>query len=194
MNRKIYNQKGSVDVLPEKVYTQGEVNDLLEKKEDSLSSPAREIEKENRTADKQERLDDRTVANLVKKSNRILVGISSHAFPFDFFPDTLNVEEGRITIINRRLFSSEVHSIDIKDISNVFINTVIFFSQLVVISKTFEENEIKIANLRTKEAIFIRRIIEGLRIFVNKQIDTSGYTKAELIAKLQELSTTEIVT
>jgi len=194
MNRKIYNQKGSVDVLPEKVYTQGEVDDLLEKKEDSLSSPAREIEKENRTADKQERLDDRTVANLVKKSNRILVGISSHAFPFDFFPDTLNVEEGRITIINRRLFSSEVHSIDIKDISNIFINTVIFFSQLVVISKTFEENEIKIANLRTNEAIFIRRIIEGLRIFVNKQIDTSGYTKEELIAKLQELSTTEIVT
>lgn len=194
MDRKIYNQKGSVKVSPEKVYTQGEVDNLLEKKEDSLSSPAREIEKENRTADKQERLDDRTVANLVKKSNRILVSISSHAFPFDFFPDTLNVEEGRITIINRRLFSSEVHSIDIKDISNIFINTVIFFSQLVIISKTFEENEIKIANLRTKEAIFIRRIIEGLRIFVNKQIDTSGYTKEELIAKLQELSTTEIVT
>ena len=194
MDRKIYNQKGSVDVLPEKVYTQGEVDVLLEKKKETFPSKASEIAKEDRTADKEERQDDRVVASLVKKSNRILVSISSHAFPFDFFPDTLNVEEGRITIINRRLFSSEVHSIDIKDISNIFINTVVFFSQLVIISKTFEENEIKIANLRTKEAIFIRRIIEGLRIFVNKQIDTSGYTKEELIAKLQELSTTEIVT
>lgn len=151
-------------------------------------------EEENQTADKQKKLDNRTVANLVKKSNRILVSISSHGFPFDLSPDTINIEEGRITIINRHLLSSEVHSVDIKDISNIFINTMIFFSQLVIISKTFEENEIKIRNLRTKEAVFARRIIEGLRIFENKKIDTSGYTKQELIAKLEELSTTEIVT
>jgi len=191
---KIYSQKDGVHVPPEKVYSQGEVDDLLKKKKDVVSSKASQIVEENLTVDKQERLDDRTVANLVKKSNRILVSISSHAFPFDPFPDTINVEDGRITIIDRHLFSSEVHSVDIKDISNVFINTVVFFSQLVIISKTFEENEIKIANLRTKEAVFVRRIIEGLRVFVNKQIDTSSYSKEELIAKLEELSTTKIVT
>ena len=40
----------------------------------------------------------------------------------------------------------------------------------------------------------MRRIIEGLRIFQGKQIDTSVYSVEELIAKLKELSTTEIVT
>src|SRR4030043_125440 len=128
---------------------------------------------ENQTAVQQKRQDKRTVANLVKKSNRILVSISSHGLPFDLFPDTINVEEGRITIINRHLLSSEVHSVDIKDISNIFINRTILFSQLVIISKTFEENEIKIRNLRTQEAVFLRRIIEGLRLFVNEKIDTS---------------------
>ena len=123
-----------------------------------------------------------------------MLSISSHGFPFDFFPSTINVEEGRITIINRNFLSSEVHSVDIKDISNIFINSIIFFSQLVIISKTFEENEIKIRNLRPREAIFVRRIIEGLRIFASNKIDTSSYTKEELIAKLEELSTTEIVT
>lgn len=170
---KIYDQGDSVDVLPEKLNVQQE---------------------DNRVADKQKMANVRAVAKLVKKSNRILVSISSHGFPFDPFPDTLNVEEGRITIINRHLFSSEVHSIDIKDISNIFINTVVYFSQLIIISKTFEENEIKIANLKIKEAIFVRRIIEGLRVFINKGIDTSNYTVKELLAKLQELSTTEIVT
>src|SRR4030042_1417614 len=170
---KIYDQKGSVDVLPEKLSVQQEEAKVIGEKK---------------------REDVRTVAELVKKSNRILVSISSHRFPIDPFPDTLNVEEGRITVINRRMLSSEIHSVDIKDISNVFINKVVFFSQLVIISKTFEENEIKIANLRTKEAVFARRIIEGLRIFVNKKIDTSGYSVKELLAKLQELSTTEIVT
>src|SRR3989304_6566256 len=188
------DQNGSVTVWPEKLYTQHEVDDLLEKREYDIPSRARQIEEEGRTADKRKRLENNTVSNLVKKSNRILVSISSHAFPFDFFPDTINLEEGRITIINRHLFSSEVHSVDIKDISNIFINRTSLFSQLVIISKTFENNEVKIRNLRTKEAVFVRRIIEGLRTFESKQIDTSNYTKEELIAKLKELSTTEIVT
>ena len=139
--------------------------------------------------------DKNTVEGLVRKSNRILVTISSHAFPFDLFPDTLNIEEGRLTIITRRFFSSsQVHSVDLKDISNIFINTAPFFAQLVIVSKTFAENEIRIRNLRKEEAVFARRIVEGLRIFDNKQIDTSKYTKEDLLLKLEELSTTEIVT
>jgi len=136
----------------------------------------------------------RVIADLVKKSNRIIATISSHKFPIDLFPDTINVEEGRVTVIDRDFFfSSHVHSVDIKDISNIFINTTPFFAQLVIVSVTFTENEIRIRNLRKEEAIFVRRIIEGLRIFQEKQIDTSVYTKEELIAKLEELSKTEIV-
>jgi hypothetical protein len=193
MNIQIRNQNGDSNIRPERLYTQDEVDDLIEKRKDGLTSQAREIEEETQVSDKQKRLDNRIVANLVKKSNRILVSISTHAFPFDFFPNTINIEEGRITIIKRHWLSSDVHSVDIKDISNIFINSTLLFSQLVIISKTFEENEIKIRNLRTKEAVFGRRIIEGLRTFVNKQIDTSSYTKAELIVKLEELSSTAIM-
>lgn len=143
----------------------------------------------------QKSLDDSVVAGLVKRSNRILMTINSLGFPFDWFPDTINIEEGRITIIKRHFFfSSRVHSVDIKDISNIFINMAPFFAQIVIISKTFEENEIKIKYLRKNEAILARRIIEGLRIFVNRQIDTSTYSKEELVSKLKELSTTKIVT
>jgi hypothetical protein len=187
------NTSGGVNISPEKLYTQNEVDNILEKSANSLSSRAREIEKETHATDKRKRLNNRKVAKLVKKSNRILVSISSHALPFDLFPDIINIEEERITIINRHLLSSEVHSVDIKNISNILINNSVFFSQLVIISKTFEENEIKIRNLRTRDAIFVRRIVEGLRIFENKQIDTSSFTKEELVAKLKELSTTEIV-
>jgi len=143
----------------------------------------------------QKQTDTQIVAGLVKKSNRILASISTHGFPFDLFPNTVNVEEGRVTIIIRRFFSSsQVHSVDIKDISNVFINVAPFFAQLVIVSKTFTANEIRIKNLKKGEAVLARRIIEGLRIFESKQIDTSIYTKKELVAKLEELSTTEIVT
>jgi hypothetical protein len=146
------------------------------------------------TAEKQI-LDKNLVAGLVKKSNRILATISSHKFPFDFFPDSINVEESRLTIIIRDFFwSSHIHSVDLKDISNIFINMAPFFAQLVIISKTFKGNEVKISSLRKSEAIVVRRLVEGLRIFESKQIDTSKYTSQELVSKLKELSTTAIVT
>ena len=175
MKVKINNQRRNVVVLPEVVTSQKQ--------------------EEAQLVDKNKRIDKNKVAGLVKKSNRILATISSHKFPFDFFPDTINIEEGRVTIITRYFFlSSQVHSVDIKDISNIFINMAPFFAELVIVSKTFAQNEIRIKNLRKEEAVFVRKIVEGLRTFENKQIDTSNYEKEELIAKLKELNTTEIVT
>ncbi|MBP9814687.1 hypothetical protein KBC80_05925, partial [Candidatus Woesebacteria bacterium] len=102
---------------------------------------------------------------------------------------------GRITLITRKFFfSSRIRSVDIKDITNIFINTAPFFAQLVLITKTFTQNETKVNYLRKNEAVYARRIIEGLRLFESKQIDTSNYSEAEVISKLEELSTTEIVT
>lgn len=139
-------------------------------------------------------VDKKLVAGLVKKSNRILTSISTHRFPIDLFPNTVNVEEGRVTVINRSFFlSSQVHSVDIKDISNIFINLAPFFAQLVIVSKTFTRNEIRVNYLRIDEAVFARRLVEGLRMFDTNKIDTSVYTTKELVSKLKELSTTEIV-
>jgi hypothetical protein len=182
MEIKIDDQTGKVTVLSENALAQKAVEPMQGQEELVIVEKDKSINKSQ-------------VANLVKKSNRILATISTHRFPFDFFPDTLNIEEGRITIINRSFFlSSQIHSVDIKDISNILINTAPFFAQLVIVSKTFTRNEIRIRYLRKNEAVYARRIIEGLRVFQNKQIDTSSYTKEELLTKLKELSTTEIVT
>ncbi len=143
---------------------------------------------------KQKTIDKRTLETLITKSNRILVSISSHRFPFDFSPTTINIEEARVTIINRGYFySSQVHSIDIKDITNIFINTSYYFAQLVIISRTFSENNIEVNFLWKNEAIRMRRIIEGLRMFKDNKVDTSKYTQSELLRSLEKFSTTEIV-
>lgn len=134
------------------------------------------------------------VAGLVRKSNRILASIRTHKFPLDFFPDIITLEEGRINVIVRNFFfSSQVYSVDLKNIANVIINTAPFFAQLVIVSKTFTENEIHINNLWINDAIYIRRLIEGLRVLDSKQINTSVYTKRDLIDKLEDLSSTDIV-
>lgn len=174
------------------LYTRREVEELLEKNGGNTSSLDIELEKEGQERNRQKRLNDLAVEKLVKKSNRILASISSRAFPIDLFPDLINVEEGKVTITSRHFSSSVVHSVDVKDISNVFINKSIFFAQLVITSNTFENNEVRMKNLRLKEAVFVRKIIEGLRLFADNEIETADYSKKELIAKLEEISTTEI--
>lgn len=136
--------------------------------------------------------DKQTVADMVQNSNTILMSISS-VFPFDFFPTTINVEATRVTIISRQLFASQVHSVDIKDISSVFIETSILFAAITLISKTYSQKELVINNLWKKEAILLRRIVEGLRMFIKKEINTTSFSKEELLNKLQELSETQIV-
>lgn len=136
--------------------------------------------------------DEQKLDDMMTKSNRIIISASS-MFPWDFFANTINVEETRVTIIHRQLFASQVHSVDIKSISNVFIDTDLFFASLTVVSATFKENSIKIMKLRKSQAVLTRRIIEGLRMFIEKDIDTSKYSTAELVSKLKQLSTTKTV-
>ncbi len=137
--------------------------------------------------------DKHVISDMVQNSNDILMSITSAAFPFDFFPTTINVEATRVTIITRQLFSSQVHSVDIKDISSVFIETGILFAAITLISKIFSQKELVIDRLWKKEAILLRRVIEGLRMFEKKEINITKFSKEELLSKLEELSTTKIV-
>lgn len=132
-------------------------------------------------------LDKQIIDDLVKKSNRVIIRISSKIFPWDFFPDTIVVEESRVTFVFRQFLSSQSHSVDIKDISNVFIESSLFLATLQVVSQTYIQNDIKIVHLKRKQAEKVRRIIEGLRTFIQNNIDTSDYEVHELISKIEEL-------
>jgi hypothetical protein len=129
--------------------------------------------------------DIQAVSDLVKMSNRSIISISSQ-FPWDFLPNTIDVEESRVTFKFNQLLSSQSHSVDIKDISNVFIESSMFFASLQVVSRTFIQNDIKIGYLNKAKAENVQKIIEGLRTFSEHNINTSDYEINELIAKIEE--------
>lgn len=143
-----------------------------------------------------DKVEDKIIVDqLVKKPSRLLASIRSHRFPFDLFPDELHVEEGKVTIIRRKFFfTSEVYTVDIKNISNVLINTAPLFAELVIVSNTFAKNEIKIKYLWIQQAIEVRKVIEGLRTLDAEGVDTSIFSKKDLVSKLMELNKTELVT
>lgn len=157
-------------------------------KENTEKSPvARGLEQHTKDTTLKIESDKNKLDELIKKSNRSIVSISS-VFPWNFFPNTIDVEESRVTFIFRQLFSSQSHSVDIKDISNVFIESGFFFATIQVVSKTFIQNDIKIEYLKKKDAYRTRDIIEGLRTFVQNDINSSKYEINDLITKLNELN------
>ena len=129
--------------------------------------------------------DKQTVSDLVKMSNRCIYSIKPQ-FPWNIFPDTIDLEEERVTFTFRQFLSTQSHSVDIKDISNVFIESSFISATLQVVSRTYIQNDIKIGHLNRKKADKARRIIEGLRTFVEHNINTSNYGVDELIAKIEE--------
>ena len=134
--------------------------------------------------------DRQTVNDLIKMSNRCVYSISPQ-FPWNIFPNTIDIEEDRVTFTFRQFLSSQSHSVDIKDISNVFIESSLISATLQVVSRTYIQNDIKIGHLNKKKAEKARRIIEGLRTFEEHNINTSNYGVDELIAKIEEFHINE---
>jgi len=156
----------------------------------ALQNEGKDEQTKNEALKKEE--DKQMMSDLIKKSNRCIISISS-LFPWDMFPNTIEVEESRVTFTFRQFLASQSHSVDIKDISNVFIQSSPFFATLQVVSRTFVQNDITIGHLETKKAHHVQMIIEGLRTFIEHNIDTSDYEIKELIAKIEEFHTNNTI-
>ncbi len=149
----------------------------------ALSTPASEPLEEILEGKEVATSDGALVDQLVKRSNRVIISISTGGL----CPNTITVEESKVTFIFRQIFTSQSHSVDIKDISNVFIESSLFAASIEIVSKTYVQNDTKITNLNKKKALKVRMIIEGLRTLTAYNIDTSNYTVPELLVKIEAM-------
>lgn len=171
-------------------FTNGQrLPDMLPNKKDQALTQSGINEYTKNIAIKNE-IDTQKLNDLVRKSNRCIISISSQ-FPWTLSHNTIDVEESRVIFRFNQFLSSQSHSVDIKDISNVFIETSMFFATLQVVSRTYIENDIKIGGLNKTKARKVLNIIEGLRTFVENSINTSNYETDDLITKLEELHTNQ---
>lgn len=159
--------------------------DLSRDDEETLA--AREGEKDFiKESVKEEEKVEQKVNDLVEKSDKTLIRISG-IFPFDFFPDEVTVDMNKVNIINRSFLTRKVHSVFIKDVSDVFIVDGIFFSQLSIVDEGFIENEITVNFLHKDEASKIRRVIQGLVVASKQDIDMSKFGPSNFDRKKLEV-------
>lgn len=139
-------------------------------------------------AQSRERLED-----LVAKSSKVLFEISG-VFPFDFFPDKLIIDEYQVNIINKIFFWSEqIKSIPVKSITDVCVQTGLFFGELCICTNGPGDPVTTIRFLKRHQAIEARGIIQGLREAYMENIDVSAVDnrwelkeKVEMIGKTEE--------
>ena len=142
--------------------------------------------------EKKQSLDRAKVENLIKRSNRILLKIST-VFPFALFPTIVTIEDTKIVVTFYSFFSvREAKDVDIKNIANIFVGNGPFLSFIEIISSAPVENKIYIRKLWKKDALKARNIIEGLRILQKENISTTAFEKEELLEKLNQLTKKDI--
>ena len=109
-------------------------------------------------------------------------------FPFKFFPVEIIVTENSVDIVSSYFFfSSQTFPMLLKDIKNVLASTDIFFSSLTFELTGYEANPPKIRFLPPNGAIKIKRIITGLLVCRQKNIDLTPVNTRSILDKIIEI-------
>ncbi len=125
---------------------------------------------------------------MVRNSQAPIYRLKS-VFPFEFWPTEVNMDLNKVTIVYTSMWvNHHIHSVFIKDISDVFVETSLFFASLVIVDIGFIENEIRIKYLKKDEAMQARRIIQGLVVARKQDVDLTKLENVErLVEKLESL-------
>lgn len=129
------------------------------------------------------------LTDAVAGSQEVLAKARS-TFPFVLFPDTITVDRTKVTIEQQTFFKvGEVMSIRIEDILNVTAHVGPFFGCIKLTTRYFNTKRppYTINYLKRREALRIKRIIQGYIIAMYKKIDCSALSTHELAHMLDEL-------
>ena len=126
--------------------------------------------------------------NIIMKSHEVLAEANT-VFPVTLFPDTVVVDRTKVTIIKRDFFwSSDTMTFRIEDVLNAEVTVGPIFGSLTIASRVMSTTDhFRIDHFWRKDAIYLKRIIQGYVIAQHNKIDVSHLSKDELIRTLNEL-------
>lgn len=169
--------------MPQQMPDQEKPEDPMHKKlkDEGVHEGIKDVSKEGEK--QKERLDE-----LVDKSTKVLYRAKSSAIPVDISPREVIVDLTKVNVVHNELFSSRrVHSIFIKDISDVFVDSTFMRATLIIVDEGFIDNKITVPNLKKEDAKHLRRIIQGLVVAIKNEVDLSVIDDDNLRDKIEEL-------
>lgn len=134
-----------------------------------------------------EQLAGQKLDNLADKSDSVLLKVNTF-WPFTFFVHKIIIDPYKVNIIFKEFFWSEqIHSVMIKDILDVVVETSIFFATVRIVDQGYIENTIDIAYLKKADALKVRKVIQGLIIAHRQAVDLSVLSSSDIRSKAEEM-------
>ncbi len=151
----------------------------------SKKAAGMEVQKES---DKVRIASEQKLESLVKQAPSSVLFKISTIFPFKFFPTTLIIRANKIDIINMLFFASEtIHTTMIDDITDVTVETSLFFATMKITDKGYHDQLITIEYLDKSAAMKARRIIQGLIAAKAEKIDPTKIDPNKLVEQAELL-------
>jgi hypothetical protein len=125
---------------------------------------------------------EKLLNSLTLESKSVLFQFKS-TFPFDFFPDTITIDESKVNITSQDFFlCSHVRSILISNISDISIDTGVFFATISIIDSSNYRFPIieTLRYVKKSDAIRARELIQGLILAKSKNISLSNIPIAQV--------------
>ncbi|HEY5550108.1 MAG TPA: hypothetical protein VIK37_02840 [Candidatus Saccharimonadales bacterium] len=133
----------------------------------------------------------------VKRSKRLLaVAELGHdvlfkantVFPFTLFPDSIILDREKVTFVTRYFFRvAKITGIPVRDLLSVEADIGPFFGSVHTASRFFLTTPFSIKWLRRKDAVELRRLLQGYIICNEQDIDCTKIERHKLIAMLNDL-------
>jgi hypothetical protein len=134
------------------------------------------------------------LSELAHMSNDILFKCQT-VFPFDFFPDTIVIDKTKVNIVFKMFFWSEtVHSIMLKNIKDIQVDSNVFFATLTIIPDVYVGQATSVSYLHKSCALEARRIIQGLMLCYREGLDISDLDTRDIKGKIETVGTALEVT
>jgi|GEM_PF-1960185 len=131
--------------------------------------------------------------HLMQQSSRVMFKCST-VFPFDFFPDKIILDEAKLNIIIKEFFATEsIHSVMIKNIKDIQIQSSIFFATVIIIPDIYTSEPISVGYLRKKDAYEMRRLVQGILVCQREGIDLGKLDVMEFKDKVRRVGTSNTV-
>lgn len=112
-------------------------------------------------------------------------------FPFELFPTIISVDKTKVSVISTIFFGSkEIKSLPIKDIFTVTVDVGPLFARISIIDRMARQAPVVIEKLPVDAALKLRRLIQGLVIASNNQLDVNELSHSDQLKQLEELGST----
>lgn len=134
----------------------------------------------------------KTIVDYTTQEARTLYTIKS-VFPFDPFPTTITVQPSAISIVHDLFgLSKKVITVTMSDIFSVEVEAGIMFANLRFTQKQASLPVIEVPYFWKNDAFRARRILQGLIIVQNKDLEIPYMRSDEVLSYLEEIGSSHV--